>query len=200
MLQRSIEAPLESACVVIVRASWDCQIEGYDGTRIIAETDNALAGMQMKPKRNALEINFGGSGRVRVPFNSQLTIHAGRDATVQNVRGPVLANVGGSLHVTGCVVLMPCNAGKHMDIDCESLIEGDVRFHAGGNLRFHVHTLVEGRIMVNDGAGYWEGRIGAGLTPVRLKCGGSFTLVTEQPVSGTVLGHIEGPRAESHER
>ena len=117
MLQRSIEVHNESASVVIVRASWDCRIEGYNGTR------------------------------------------------------------------------------------CERLIEGDVRFQAGGNLRFHIHhNLIEGRIMVNDGAGYWEGYIGVGLTPVRLKCGGSFTLVTERPVSGAVLGHIEGRRAASEEQ
>lgn len=204
MLQRSIaiEAAPQTAAnaAVIVRAGWDCHIEGYDGTRVIAETDESRMGLNLRTKRDAgheaIEVHFGGSGRVRVPFNSRITIHAGRDAHVQQVRGPVLANVGGSLHVRACGLLMPCNAGKNMDIDCERLPEGDARFHAGDDLRFYVRELTDARLKVNDGAGYWEGQIGDGRSSrpsIRLKCGGSATVVTALPVRGKILGHIEQP-------
>jgi hypothetical protein len=47
--------------------------------------------------------------------------------------------------------------------------------------------------MLADLSGYGEAIIGAGSAPARLKSSGDVTLVTDQEVTGDVLGEIERP-------
>lgn len=216
MIQRSIEA--DDAPVVVVRCGADCVIEGYDGNRVLAETDSQWGGINVRivaragnrtlfhgewssgrPKitlnDDAIEVNVGGSCRVKVPASSSLKVYAGKHASVAGVDGPVGVNAGGDVRVSGVALLEPCNAGGEIDADCERLATDDAKFQAGRDIRLRVRDLADTYVRVNDLGGYWEGFVGDGSATLWLKCGGVATLVTDQAVRGEVLGNIERPGA-----
>jgi len=197
MIQRSIEvseAGDASAPVVIVRAGADCIIEGYEGSRVVAETESHIGGLNVRERKGAIEVNAGRSCMVKVPRHSSLKVYSGKHTRVDNVRGPVLINAGGDARTTNVTLLEPCNAGGSIDVDCDALTTDDAKFNAGKDIRMRVRQLTDARVKVNDAGGYWEGRIGTGRATLRLKCGGAATLVTDQAVSGKLLGNIEWPK------
>jgi len=80
-------------------------------------------------------------------------------------------------------------------VDCQALAGDDLKLEAGRDLRCHIHTLDDARLLVSDLGGSWEGRIGAGRVTLRLKAGGDVILVTDQEVVAQgpdfVIGRIE---------
>lgn len=191
MIQRSIQAGEKP--IVIVRGGTDCVVEGYDGERVIAETESRWGGLNVRERGNAIEVNAGGACTVKVPLRSVVKVYSGKHASVSRVHGPVLINSGGDARATGVTLMEPCNAGGHINVDCDALTTDDAKFNAGKDIRIHVHTLADARIKVNDAGGYWEGVIGDGRATLRLKCGGAATLITEHDVRGKLLGNIERP-------
>jgi hypothetical protein len=215
-IQRSIE--MGDAEVVIVRTGGGCTVQGYDGDRVLAESESRSgmnirvvvrvdrfelfrgewgdrSGASVKTGDDAVEVNTGGSCVVKVPFDVALKVYTGRSATIERVRGPVLVNAGWDVHTTGVGLLQSCNAGGRMDIDCERLAEDNAKFNAGKDIRLRVRDLDDVTVRVNDMGGYWEGAIGEGIDEVRLKSGGVVTLVTDKVVHGQVLGRIEKPES-----
>jgi hypothetical protein len=215
MIQRSIE--LGDAEAIIVRAGQNCTVRGYDGERVLVESDNHHWGMnirivvkvdrfelfrkqwgtpqsaKVKAGDDVVEVNAGGSCTVMVPAHCAVTVYAGNHAAVEGMQGPVLVNAGGDVRVNTAGLLDACNAGGHMVLDAERLTASDMRFNAGKDIRIHVRGLDDAAIMVNDMGGYWEGFIGDGTDALSLKSGGAVTLVTDRPVHGKVLGNIERP-------
>lgn len=191
VLQRSIEAG--DAPVVIVRGGTDCTIEGYDGNRVVAETESRWGGLKLRERGEAIEVNAGGACTVRVPRNSEVKVYAGQHVTIESVRGPALVNAGGDIHIANVALLDSCNAGGRMTLDAERLTGDDPKFQAGKDIRLRIRDLSDMRVRVNDLGGYWEGFIGDGSATLWLKSGGVATLVTDQPVRGEVLGNIEVP-------
>lgn len=202
--------------MVIIRCGANCAVEGYDGTRVMAETDSRWNGISMRivvrvgnhtlfhsewsskgskitGSDDAVEVNVGGSCRVKVPASSSLKIYAGKHASVASVHGPVLINAGGDARAIGVGSMEPCNAGGTIEVDCERLTADDAKFNAGNDIRIRVRSLSDARVMVNDAGGFWDGEIGNGRTTVRLRCGGAATLITEHEVRGKILGNIERP-------
>lgn len=191
MIHRSIE--IGEANTVVVRVGTDCTIEGYEGTRVLAETESRWGGLNVRERDGVIEVGAGGACTVKMPAQLALKIYCGKHATVTHVRGPVLIQAGGHAQVANVELLDPANAGGDLDIDCERLTTTDTRMQAGKDIRIRVRDLTSAQVQVNDVGGYWEGQIGAGETLLRLKCGGVATLITDQPVSGRVLGNIERP-------
>ncbi|MFZ0545687.1 MAG: hypothetical protein WAM60_09640 [Candidatus Promineifilaceae bacterium] len=147
---------------------------------------------------DAVEVKMGGGGEVLVPFKSNVKVYAGKDIEVENVFGQVDAYSGGKLCIEGVHFLRYASAGRAMDLDCHALVEDNVEFKAGSNIRLHVQELTSAFIRVKDMGGYWEARIGSGdEKSIYLKCGGDVTLVTDQEVvplpPNFILGNIEKP-------
>jgi len=144
-----------------------------------------------------IEVQMGGSGEVLVPFESNLKVYAGKDIDVQGIKGRVDAYSGLKLNLRDVYCLRNVSAGRAMSIDCQTMIENDVTFGAGGDLRFYVADLTSLRLRVKDIGGYWEARIGDGEKSVYLKSGGDVTFVTDQKVEplppNYILGKIEKP-------
>ena len=144
-----------------------------------------------------IEVQIGGSGEVFVPFKSNLKVYAGKDITVEGVYGQVDAYSGYKLSLQDVHFLRYASAGWTMNLDCHTLVEDEVEFKAGSDIRFHIRDLTSAHIRVKDIGGYWEARIGEGEKSVSLKCGGDVTLVTDQKVEPLppdyVLGKIEKP-------
>jgi len=146
-----------------------------------------------------IEIQMGGSGTVSVPFGSNLKIYSGKDIDVQDIRGQVDAFAGLKLNIQNVHCLGNASAGWSMNLDCETMLAGDVEFKSGSDLRFHVADLTSAYIRVKDLGGYWETRIGSGEKSVYLKSGGDVTLVTDRKAEALppnyILGRIETPPA-----
>jgi hypothetical protein len=144
-----------------------------------------------------IEIQMSGSGEVRVPFQSNLKIYAGKAIEVQGINGSVDAYAGSALSLHAVRSLGNASAGGAMTIDCETMLGQDVTFSAGGDLTFHVKDLSSARLRVRDLGGYWEARIGAAERSVYLKSGGDVTIVTDQRVEPLppyyMLGNIVKP-------
>lgn len=144
-----------------------------------------------------IEVQMGGSGQVFVPFESNLKVYAGRDIDVQGIKGQVDAYSSLELTLQDVYQLGNVSAGGAMNIDCETMLNKDVTFGAGRDIRFHVADLTSVRLRVKDLGGYWEARIGNGERSVYLKSGGDVTFVTDQEVEALppnyILGKIERP-------
>ena len=152
---------------------------------------------EQKFENEVIEVQFGGSGEVLVPFDSNLKVYAGMNIDVQGVQGQVDAYSGLDLSLQNVYRLGNASAGRVMNINCQTMLESDVTIGAGSDLRFHVADLTSARLRVKDIGGYWEARIGGGEKTVYLKSGGDVTLVTDQKVEplppNYVLGRIEKP-------
>jgi len=152
---------------------------------------------EQKFENEVMEVQFGGSGEVFVPFDSNLKVYAGMNIDVQGVQGQVDAYSGLDLSLQNVYRLGNASAGRVMNINCQTMLESDVTIGAGSDLRFHVADLTSARLRVKDIGGYWEARIGGGEKTVYLKSGGDVTLVTDQKVEplppNYVLGRIEKP-------
>jgi hypothetical protein len=149
---------------------------------------------------DAIRVQAGGDAVVRVPFDSSVTVYAGRNAEAEGLRGSVTVYAGRDCRLRGVRALAHVSAGGTMDVDCETLAGESARFSAGRDLRFYIRDLRDARIMVDDLGGYWEGIIGNGRCQVRLQAGGDVVLVTDQLVVGAApdeaLGQIEPPPHE----
>jgi len=152
---------------------------------------------EQKLESEVIEVQFGGSGEVFVPFTSNLKVYAGMDIDVQAVQGQVDAYSGLNLNLQNVYHLGNASAGRIMNIDCQTMLGNDVTFGAGSDLRFHVADLTSARLRVKDIGGYWEARIGGGEKTVYLKSGGDVTFVTDQKVEplppNYILGKVEKP-------
>jgi hypothetical protein len=213
MTQRSIQAGLTPT--VIIRAGANITVEGWDGDRVVAETEGR-AGLQVGrrsetefgrlrakvgervlldlradlPRRwllrrgdaEAIEVQMGGSGRVRVPRGGSVKIYAGRSVDLRDVGGRVSVYSGGDAHLRGVGVVVHASSGGMLDVECQSVEGDDLKLEAGRDLRCYIRALDDARLLVSDLGGNWEGRIGAGRVTVRLKSGGDVTLVTDHEV------------------
>jgi len=145
----------------------------------------------------AISVQIGGDGRVRIPMGSLLVVYAGRSADVQHIRGRVTATARRDLSVHEVQVLAHAAAGGDLNIDCATLEGDELRFGAGGDLRFYLHDLTDARVMIKDLGGYWEAILGRGSLNIWLTAGGDVTLVTDQEVKAQppdfILGNIERP-------
>lgn len=145
----------------------------------------------------AIEVQLGGDGQVRVPLGSHVIVYAGRDAEVHHTQGRVMATAGRDLKVHDAQVLAHAAAGGDLNIDCVSLEGDEFKFGAGRDLRFYVHDLTDAQVIIKDLGGYWEAILGSGRIKVWLGAGGDVTLVTDQVVQAQppnyVLGNIERP-------
>lgn len=145
----------------------------------------------------AIEVQLGGDGQVRVPIGSRLIVYAGRSAEVRHMLGRVTATAGRDLSMRDVQVLAHAAAGGDLDIDCAALDGDEFKFIAGRDLRFHVHQLTNAKVMIKDLGGYWEAILGTGRLKIWLNAGGDATLVTDQQVKAQpplyTLGNIERP-------
>jgi hypothetical protein len=152
---------------------------------------------EKKIENEVIEVQFGGSGDVFVPYSSNLKVYAGMNIDVRGVQGQVDAYAGLNLDLQNVYRLGNASAGRVMNIDCQTMAGNDVTFGAGSDLRFHVAELISARLRVKDIGGYWEAQIGEGKRTVYLKSGGDVTFVTDQKVEplppNYILGKIEKP-------
>ncbi len=227
MTQRSIQAGLTPT--VIIRAGADIVVEGWDGDRVVAETEGraslkvgrrsetefgrlrAAVGERVLldlradlPKRwrkgdpDAIEVQVGGSGRVRVPQGSHVKVYAGRKVDLSAVGGRVSVYSGGDARLRAVGVVVHASSGGMLDVECQAVEGDDLKLEAGRDLRCHIRSLDDARLLVSDLGGNWEGRIGAGRVTLRLQSGGDVTLVTEREVVPQgpefVIGRVERPQ------
>jgi len=143
----------------------------------------------------AIEVALSGSGRVRVPFGSNVKAYAGRQLELSGVTGRISVYSGSDARVRGAGTLVHAACGGALEVDCQALAGDDLKLEAGRDLRCHIHSLDDARLLVSDLGGSWEGRIGAGRVTLRLKAGGDVILVTDQEVVAQgpdfVIGRIE---------
>ena len=224
MTQRSI--PIGKNQTIIIKVGGSVTVKGHEGDLLVAETtsfgglaverrseseigraraaigEHVLFDVRLKlpgsrGSDEVIEVNVGGSGKVLVPFETNMKVYAGKDIDVQDIRGQVDAYSGLNLNLKDVYHLGNVSAGGNMDIDCQTMIGKEVTFGAGRDLRFHVADLTSARLRVKDIGGYWEARIGGGEKSVYLKSGGDVTFVTDQKVEplppNYILGKIERP-------
>ena len=149
----------------------------------------------------AIDVQIGRDGQVRVPLGSNLVVYAGRSAEVHHLQGRVTTTAGRDLNVHHVQVLAHAAAGGDVNIDCATLEGNEFRFGAGRDLRFYVHDLTDAKVMIKDLGSYWEAILGSGRLKIWLTAGGDVTLVTDQEVKAqspyTILGNIERPTLAS---
>lgn len=224
MTQRSI--PIGKNQTIIIKVGGSVTVKGHEGDLLVAETtsfgglaverrseseigraraaigEHVLFDVRLKlpglrGSDEVIEVNVGGSGKVLVPFETNMKVYAGKDIDVQDIRGQVDAYSGLNLNLKDVDHLGNVSAGGNMDIDCQTMTDKEVTFGAGRDLRFHVADLTSARLRVKDIGGYWEARIGGGEKSVYLKSGGDITFVTDQKVEplppNYILGKIERP-------
>jgi hypothetical protein len=191
---------------------WGLKVEGRSRSEIAraraAVGEHVLFDLRLKlpdlegkrASAEVIEVQFGGSGEVLVPFASNLKVYAGKNIDVQAIRGQVDAYSGYKMSLQGVYRLGHASAGGSMDVDCQTFLGDRVEFNAGGDLRFLVRDLTSAHIRVRDIGGFWEARIGAGDKSVTLKSGGDVTIVTDQKVEPLppdyILGKVEKPSVE----
>jgi hypothetical protein len=225
MTQRSILAGTNQT--IIIKTGGSVTVKGHEGERIIADGsggltverhseseigraraaigDHVFFDVRLKLPNfkgkegndEVIEVQMGGNGEVRVPFESNLKVYAGKDINVQGIKGQVDAYSGLHLNLQDVHRLGNASAGGAMNLDCQTMLGTNVEFKCGRDLRFHIHDLNNARIRVRDLGGYWEAQIGGGEKSVYLKCGGDVTFVTDQTVEALppnyILGKIEKP-------
>lgn len=194
MTQRTIVAGITPN--VIIKAVASVTVKGGDGDRVIAGTDGRW-GLKVERKKENIEVQIGNNGTVFVPLASNIKVYAGKNIDIQGVKGTVDGYAGLDLTVQDVHCLGHASAGGKMDVDSQTICDENISFSAGSDLRFHIQTLANAHIRVNDLGGYWEGRIGDGRQIITLKAGGDVTLVTDQEVEALppnyILGKIERP-------
>ncbi len=194
MTQRSILAGATPN--VVIKAGASVTVRGRDSDRVIVESEDRW-GLKVERKKDYIVAQLGSDGEVSVPLSSNVKVYAGKNIDAQGLKGQVDAYAGLHLIIRDVYCLGHASAGGKMDLDCQTICEGDIAFSAGSDLRFHIQSLTNAFIKVNDLSGYWEGRIGDGLISITLKAGGDVTLVTDQQVEALppndILGKIEKP-------
>jgi hypothetical protein len=194
MTQRSI--PAGTTPNVVIKAGANVSVKGYHDDRVLVETEDRW-GLKVERKGDYITVQLGSNGEVSVPLLTNVKIYAGKSIDAQGLEGQVDAYAGLHLTIRDVHCLGHASAGGKMDVDCQTICEEAITFTAGGDLRFHVQSLTNAHIRVNDLGGYWEGRIGDGLISITLKAGGDVTLVTDQEVLALppnyILGKIEAP-------
>ncbi len=175
MTQRSILAG--DAPNVTIRGGGDAHIDGWSESRIQAASNHSK-GLKVERQTSRVEVTAGGDLDVNVPVASVVDVSAQHDVVIRGVHR-----------------LARASAGKDMHIDCEAVDGSDVKFEAGGDVRFHVHDLSNARLIINDLGGQWEVSFGDGRRTIQLKAGGDVTLVTKQKPDSVsdVFGQIETP-------
>ena len=168
------------------------------GDHVLFDVRLKLPGDKEKSRSGeAIEVQIGGEGKVRVPLGSRVKVYAGKDAQVSDIQGTVAIYAGGDVRVRNVHSLAHISSGGAIDLDCETIEGDEVKFEAGRDLRCYIRGLTSARFIVNDLGGAWEGVIGSGNVTVRLKAGGDVTLVSDQKVEAippnTILGQIERP-------
>jgi len=145
----------------------------------------------------AVEVQLGGSGLVRVPAGSHVKVYAGRRLTLTGVGGRVSVYSGGDASLRAAGTLVHASCGGALDLDCQSVAGDDLKLEAGRDLRCWIRGLDDARVLVSDLGGDWQGLIGGGRITLRLKAGGDVTLVTAREVLAQgpdfVLGRLERP-------
>ncbi|MDR3575738.1 MAG: hypothetical protein P4L50_17905 [Anaerolineaceae bacterium] len=181
---------------VIVRAGADVVVTGFDGDQITAET-NSHWGLKLERSKDEIKVQIGSSGQVLVPFNHNIKISAGKDLRVEGMRGDVTAVAGRHLVLKGIYRLVKASAGGRMDIDCDTLVENDLKLSAGSDMRLYIHDLNNTLLQINDMGGHWDTRIGTANRKIKLNAGGEVTLVTARQVEALppdyILGRVEKP-------
>jgi hypothetical protein len=194
MTQRSILAGKTPD--IVIKAGASVSVKGQEGDWIVSEA-NGPWGLKVERRRDVIEVQLGGSGKVFVPTGSNLKVYAGKDIDVHTIHGQVVAYSGLNLNLQDVYCLGSASAGGSMIVDCRTIRGEKVEFAAGGDLRFHMRDLTSAHIRVRDLDGYWEARIGGGEKLIYLKCGGYVTLVTDQKIDPLqpdyFLGKIEKP-------
>jgi len=198
MTQRSISAGTTPN--VVIKAGASVSVKGTNDNRVLVKTEDRW-GLKVERKGDYITVQLGSDGEVSVPLASNVKIYAGKSIDAQSLKGQVDAYAGLHLTIRDVYCLGHASAGGKMDVDCQTICEEAITYTAGGDLRFHIQSLTNAHIRVNDLGGYWEGRIGDGLISVTLKAGGDVTLVTDQEVLALppsyILGKIEKPAASS---
>jgi hypothetical protein len=182
--------------IVTIRAGMDVVVEGVEGERVSA-TVNDRWGMKVERHRGEVKIQLSLSGRVQVPYGSQIRVFTGKNLEIHHVSGDISATAGLHIVIQEGGRLLHASAGGSMEIDCQAIAGPEIKLQSGRDMRIYIRSLQSARLRVNDMGGYWEGQIGAGDTQLTLKAGGDVTLVTDQTVSGLppnyILGKIEKP-------
>ena len=194
MTQRSITTgPTPN---VVVRATFDANVESWEGDQVTATTDSRW-GMKLEVKKGAIQVNASASCTVRVPVGSSVKVYTGRTAQVKGVRGRVSVFAGGSATLDQVNVLSNLSAGFDVALDCEEVEGNAVKFSVGRDLRCRIRNLSNTTVSVKDLGGPWEVAFGEGHRRIRLEAGGDVTLVTDQMPSRTsmIIGRIEKPHS-----
>jgi hypothetical protein len=151
----------------------------------------------IRPKKDsegdAIEIHIGRDGKAQVPIGSSVEVYAGRSTQIHNIQGRVTVYAGRDVQLRAIDTLAHASAGRGLDFECEAIEGSAVKFSAGRDIRCYIRSLTNVKYLIDDLGGYWEAIIGDGAVQVRLKSGGDVTLVTDQEVTGDVLGKIERP-------
>ena len=228
MTQRSIQAGLTPTVIIragadVIVEGWDsdrvsAETESRLGLKLGRRSESEFARLRAKvgetvlldlradlPQRwrkgdpEAVEVQFGGSGQVRVPRGSHVKVYAGRRVELTGVSGQVSVTSGGDARLRAAGTLLMASAGGLLDLDCEAVAGSDLKLQAGRDLRCFIRALDDARLLVSDLRGSWEGLIGSGRVTLRLKAGGDVTLITAHDVlpqgPDFVLGRIERPTA-----
>src|SRR5689334_4798932 len=95
------------------------------GERVLFDVRIKLPNLTEKKPDDVIEVQIGGSGKVLVPFESNVKVYAGKDIDVKEVRGQVDAYAGLDLTVQNSLRLGNVSAGGAMDIDCQTMSGGD---------------------------------------------------------------------------
>jgi hypothetical protein len=167
---------------VVIRSGADVLVKGWDSDRILAES-SGVWGLQVKRKKGAIEVQIGGSGQVLVPYDSRVTIYAGKSSEVQEIQGTVRVIAGWDVRIAQSNVLAQASAGRKMEIDCLTIEGRELKLSSGWHMRCWIRELRDVRYLIDDLGGKWQATFGDGSTRVQLKAGGDVTLVSDQPVT-----------------
>jgi hypothetical protein len=179
MTERSIFSGM--APRVVIRAGLDVVVKGWENDRVLAESSGNW-GLQIKRKKERIEVQVGGNGQVLVPFGSSVKVYAGKNASVEDVQGTVSVVGGWDVRVERCGMLAHASAGRAMDIDCRQIDGYEIKLSAGWHLRCFFRELKDVLYLVDDLNGKWQLALGDGSTLIRLRAGGDVTLFRDQPV------------------
>jgi hypothetical protein len=163
---------------VIIRSGGDVVVKGYDSDQVLAES-SGIWGLQLKRKKNAIEVQIGGNGQVLVPFDSSVVVYAGRNAEIQSIEGTISAVAGHDLNILNSNVLGLASAGGKMNIDCKTIATKEMKLTSGWHLRCQIRDLTDVRYQIDDLRGKRQVVIGDGLTRLSLKAGGDVHIIAE---------------------
>ncbi len=127
---------------------------------------------------DAIHVQIGGDAVVHVPVSSAVTIYAGHNIDVLNIRGSVAAYAARDAHLRDIGTLARVSAGRTIDVECNALGGADINISAGRDLRLHVRDLDDATVLIDDLGGYRQEVLGNGRRLVRLTAGGDVVFAT----------------------